>query len=57
MSTDSNHHSDEMPRVTFRCPQGQVDDPDELAGWPNGEYPSRSEAIRAAIRELLEDHQ
>jgi len=39
-----------MERVTIRIPSEMVEDLDNLVD--RGEYPSRSEAIRAGVREL-----
>ncbi|MFQ6050201.1 MAG: ribbon-helix-helix domain-containing protein [Candidatus Hydrothermarchaeota archaeon] len=40
-----------MERVTIRLPKQQIDRIDVLV--LAGEYPSKSEVVRAAIRELL----
>jgi Arc/MetJ-type ribon-helix-helix transcriptional regulator len=40
-------------RVTFRLPESQLEALEALA--EQGEYPNRSEAIRCAVRQLLED--
>lgn len=43
-----------MERATIRMPKQQLDLVDEMV--ESGEYPNRSEAIRAAVRELIDDH-
>lgn len=43
-----------MRRVTLRVPHRQVEDLDTMV--ENDEFPNRSEAIRTAIRELLQRH-
>lgn len=43
-----------MERVTLRLPQKHIDHLDALA--EDGEFPNRSEAIRAAVRDLLNDY-
>jgi len=40
-----------MKRVTLRIPEHHVDELDE-----HDDFPNRSEAIRTAVRELLEDN-
>jgi len=42
-----------MKRVTLRVPDEQVDELDDHVD--RGRYPNRSEAIRTAIRDLLDD--
>lgn len=42
-----------MERATIRVPEQQLDRVETLV--EAGNYPNRSEAIRAAIRQLLED--
>lgn len=42
-----------MRRVTLRVPEKQVEDVDQLV--ESGEFPNRSEAIRAAVREMLQE--
>lgn len=44
-----------MQRVTLRIPKRQVERVDELAD--DDEYASRSEAIRSAVRDMLEKHE
>ena len=41
-----------MERVTLRMPKQQVDEVEALVN--SGEFPNRSEAIRAAVRELVD---
>ncbi|AEN06685.1 ribbon-helix-helix domain-containing protein [Halolamina sp.] len=42
-----------MERVTLRIPKQQIDRVEQLV--ERGEYPNRSEAIRAAVRQLVDD--
>lgn len=42
-----------MERVTLRLPKQQIDEMERLVD--KGEFPNRSEAIRAAVREYLAD--
>jgi Arc/MetJ-type ribon-helix-helix transcriptional regulator len=42
-----------VQQVTFRLPEQQVEQVDELV--ENGEWPNRSEAVRHAVREWLDD--
>jgi len=42
-----------MKRVTLRIPEQQVDRLDEHAD--NGRFPNRSEAIRTAVRDMLDE--
>lgn len=42
-----------MERITFRITPKQKEEIDALV--ESGEYPNRSEAIRAAVREMLTD--
>ena len=42
-----------MKRVTLRIPERQVDELDSHVD--RGEYPNRSEAIRAAVRDKLSE--
>lgn len=44
----------EMPRITFRIPREQREVLDERV--EAGEFPSRSEALREAVREFVDDH-
>lgn len=41
-----------MERVTLRIPEQHIEEVEQLA--EEGEYPNRSEAIRAGVRLLLE---
>jgi Arc/MetJ-type ribon-helix-helix transcriptional regulator len=41
-----------MERVTLRIPRQQVEQVEELV--ETGEYPNRSEAIRSAVRTMVE---
>lgn len=43
-----------MERITLRLPKQQLEIIDKLV--VAGEYPSKSEAIRAAIRDLVNAH-
>ncbi len=43
-----------MERITLRLPKQQLEVIDKLV--VAGEYPSKSEAIRAAIRDLVNSH-
>jgi transcriptional regulator, CopG family len=43
-----------MERVTLRIPKQQVEQVERMV--ETGEYPNRSEAIRSAVREMLDDH-
>lgn len=42
-----------MKRITFRAPKATVEEIERLV--EQGEYPNRSEVIRAATREFLEN--
>ncbi|MFW5965528.1 MAG: ribbon-helix-helix domain-containing protein [Halodesulfurarchaeum sp.] len=42
-----------MERVTLRIPEQQIDAVERMVD--SGKYPNRSEAIRAAVREMLEE--
>jgi len=42
-----------MERVTLRAPAQQIESIEQLVDA--GEFPNRSEAIRAAIRDLVDD--
>ena len=50
---DRERTGQSMSRVTVRMPDQQVEEIDELIDA--GTFPNRSEAIRAAIRDLLAD--
>lgn len=45
----------EMDRITVRIPKPQVEDIEARVN--DGEFPNRSEAVRAGVRELLNDEQ
>jgi Arc/MetJ-type ribon-helix-helix transcriptional regulator len=42
-----------MERVTLRIPKQQIEAVEQMV--ETGEYPNRSEAIRAAVREMLNE--
>ena len=42
-----------MERVTLRIPKQQIEEVEQMV--ETGEYPNRSEAIRAAVREKLNE--
>ena len=42
-----------MERVTLRIPKQQIEAVERMV--ETGKYPNRSEAIRAAVRELIEE--
>jgi antitoxin ParD1/3/4 len=42
-----------MERVTLRIPKQQIEEVERMV--ETGEYPNRSEAIRAAVREKLNE--
>ncbi|MDY6776124.1 MAG: ribbon-helix-helix domain-containing protein [Halobacteria archaeon] len=42
-----------MERVTLRIPEQQIDAVEDLVD--KGEFPNRSEAIRAAVRNMVTD--
>lgn len=42
-----------MERVTLRIPKKQIEEVEKLVEF--GEYPNRSEAIRTAVRQLLQE--
>ena len=41
-----------MERVTFRAPAEQIEEIEQLVD--DGEYPNRSEAVRDAVRDLID---
>lgn len=43
-----------MDRATIRIPKRQLDEIEDLV--EQGVYPNKSEAIRAAVRDMLDDH-
>lgn len=42
-----------MERVTLRIPKQQIEEVEQMV--ETGEFPNRSEAIRAAVRDMLKD--
>ena len=42
-----------MERVTLRIPKQQIDAVEQMV--ESGQYPNRSEAIRSAVREMIEE--
>ena len=44
-----------MERVTLRIPKQQIDEVEQLV--ETGEFPNRSEAIRSAVREMINEQQ
>ncbi len=42
-----------MERVTLRIPKQQIDEVERMVD--TGEFPNRSEAIRSAVREMLNE--
>jgi len=42
-----------MERVTLRIPKAQIDDVEQMV--ESGQFPNRSEAIRAAVRDMLNE--
>jgi Arc/MetJ-type ribon-helix-helix transcriptional regulator len=44
-----------MERVTLRIPKQQIDAVEQMVN--SGQYPNRSEAIRAAVREMVDEQQ
>jgi Arc/MetJ-type ribon-helix-helix transcriptional regulator len=42
-----------MERVTLRIPKQQIDEVERMVD--TGKFPNRSEAIRAAVREMLNE--
>jgi len=43
----------QMERVTLRIPKQQVEEVERMV--ETGEYPNRSEAIRAAVRDMINE--
>jgi len=43
-----------MERVTLRIPKQQIEEVEQMV--ETGEFPNRSEAIRSAVREMLNEH-
>ena len=44
-----------MERVTLRIPKQQIEEVERMV--ETGEYPNRSEAIRSAVREMINEHE
>ncbi|MDQ2051222.1 ribbon-helix-helix domain-containing protein [Natronolimnohabitans sp. A-GB9] len=44
-----------MERVTLRIPKQQIEEVEQLVD--SGEFPNRSEAIRSAVREMINEQQ
>ncbi|MFA1610344.1 ribbon-helix-helix domain-containing protein [Halobellus rubicundus] len=44
-----------MERVTLRIPKQQIEEVEQMV--ETGEFPNRSEAIRSAVREMLNEQQ
>jgi Arc/MetJ-type ribon-helix-helix transcriptional regulator len=44
-----------MERVTLRIPKQQIEEVERMV--ETGEFPNRSEAIRAAVRDMLNEHE
>jgi Arc/MetJ-type ribon-helix-helix transcriptional regulator len=44
-----------MERVTLRIPKQQIEEVEQMV--ETGEYPNRSEAIRAAVRDMLNEQE
>ena len=44
-----------MERVTLRIPKQQIEEVEQLVD--SGEFPNRSEAIRSAIREMINEQE
>ncbi|RBI61807.1 ribbon-helix-helix domain-containing protein [Halomicrococcus sp. NG-SE-24] len=42
-----------MERVTLRIPKQQIEEVEQMV--ETGEFPNRSEAIRAAVRDMLKE--
>ena len=43
-----------MERVTLRIPAQQIEEVEQMV--ETGEFPNRSEAIRSAVRDMLNEH-
>lgn len=43
-----------MERVTLRIPKQQIDEVEKMV--ETGEFPNRSEAIRAAVRDMVKNN-
>jgi len=44
-----------MERVTLRIPKQQIEEVEQLVD--TGEFPNRSEAIRSAVRDMINEQQ
>ena len=44
-----------MERVTLRIPKQQIDEVERMVD--TGQFPNRSEAIRAAVREMINEQE
>ena len=44
-----------MERVTLRIPKQQIDEVEQMV--ERGQFPNRSEAIRSAVREMIDEKQ
>ncbi|WP_336000280.1 ribbon-helix-helix domain-containing protein [Halorientalis halophila] len=44
-----------MERVTLRIPKQQIEEVERMVD--SGEYPNRSEAIRSAVRDMLNEQE
>ncbi|WP_188978859.1 ribbon-helix-helix domain-containing protein [Halocalculus aciditolerans] len=42
-----------MERVTLRIPKQQIEEVEQMVD--SGKFPNRSEAIRSAVREMIDD--
>lgn len=54
LTSDPNKPTVTMERITLRLPKQQLELIDKLV--IAGEFPSKSEAIRAAVRDLVDTH-
>jgi antitoxin ParD1/3/4 len=50
-----NHRGTTMERVTLRIPKQQIEEVERMV--ETGEFPNRSEAIRSAVREMINEQQ
>ena len=44
-----------MERVTLRIPKQQIEEVEQMVD--RGKYPNRSEAIRSAVREMIDEQE
>jgi len=44
-----------MERVTLRIPKQQIEEVEQMV--ETGQYPNRSEAIRSAVRDMLDEQE